>query len=160
MTSRRRRPTRKRPIALVGSNGGHLAHLLALKPWWEKHDRFWVTFKKIDALTALEGERSYWAYGPTNRNAWNLVRNSLVAVRVLLRERPSMIVSSGAAVAVPFFYLARLFGAQTIFIEVVDRIDQPTLTGRLIRPVATRVMTQWPGLLQHYPAATLIGRLL
>ena len=160
MTQTRRRPSQQRPIALVGSNGGHLAHLLALRPWWKNHDRFWVTFKQVDALTALEGERTYWAYFPTNRNAWNLLRNSLVALRVLLGERPSLIVSSGAGVAVPFFYLARLFGARTIFIEVVDRIDRPTLTGRLIRPVATRVMTQWPELRQHYPDMTLIGRLL
>jgi beta-1,4-N-acetylglucosaminyltransferase len=155
-----RRHRRHRPVALVGSNGGHLAHLLALKPWWQKHERLWVTFKNDDALAALSGEHVYWCHFPTNRNAWSLLRNSLLAVRILLRERPSLIVSSGAAVAVPFFYLAPLFGARTVFIEVVDRIDRPTLTGRLTRPVATRVLIQWPEQRRHYPDATLIGRLV
>ena len=55
-------------IALVGSSGGHLAHLLVLRPWWEKHDRFWVTFDMPDSHDLLESERCDWAHYPTTRN--------------------------------------------------------------------------------------------
>lgn len=147
-------------IALVGSSGGHLAHLLALKPWWSPRDRFWVTFHTEDAAEALAGERAYWCHHPTNRNVRNLFRNTLLAVRVLVRERPALIVSSGAAVAVPFFYLGRLFGARTVFIEVVDRIDTPTLTGRLVQPVCDEIVVQWPEQQRLYRRSRLIGRLL
>jgi|GEM_PF-6039383 len=44
-------------VGLVGSSGGHLAHLLILKPWWENHDRFWVTFDMPDSHDLLESER-------------------------------------------------------------------------------------------------------
>ena len=74
----------RRRVALVGSSGGHLAHLLALRPWWEHHDRFWVTFNTRDAIEALGAERTYWCYHPTNRNPWNLIRNSLLALRLLV----------------------------------------------------------------------------
>ena len=148
-------------VALVGSSGGHLAHLLALRPWWEDTERLWVTFRKPDAEAALTGEDVIWCHFPTNRNLPNLVRNTWLAARVLRRWRPTVVVSSGAAVAVPFFYLGKwLFGAHTIYIEVVDRVDRPTLTGRLVKPVTDVYVVQWPEQLRLYPRAEMIGRLL
>ncbi len=99
-------------VALVGSSGGHLTHLYLLKKFWEKEDRFWVTFDKEDARSILKNERKYNAYFPTNRNIINLVRNTFLAIKILFKERPDVIISSGAAVAVPFFYLGKLFGAK------------------------------------------------
>ena len=86
-------------IALVGSSGGHLAHLLVLKPWWEKHDRFWVTFDMPDSHDLLASERCDWAHYPTTRNVPNLIKNMGLALRVLRRERPDVIVSTGAALS-------------------------------------------------------------
>lgn len=54
-----------------------------------------------------------------------------------------MIISSGAAVAVPFFYIGKLFGAKTVYIEVFDRIDKPTVTGKLVYPVTDKFIVQW-----------------
>lgn len=150
----------ERPVALVGSSGGHLTHLLALKPWWQGEQRFWVTFGTPDARASLESERTYWCYHPTNRNIPNLLRNFLLAVRVCVRERPRLIVSSGAGPAVPFFYVGKLFGAKTVYVEVVDRIDRPTLAARIVRPVTDQFIVQWPEQLLLYRRAELIGRLL
>lgn len=149
-----------RAIALVCSSGGHLAQLLVLHPWWSKHERFWVTFDTPDALEALSEERAIWCFHPTNRNLWNLLRNTLLAVRVLVRERPALIVSTGAAVAVPFFIVGRILGAKTMYIEVVDRIDTPTLTGRLVRRFANEMVVQWPEQQSLYPGARVVGRLM
>lgn len=147
-------------IALVGSSGGHLAHLMLLRRWWEGQDRFWVTFNTADAVSGLAGERTFWCHHPTNRNLPNLIRNVVLAFRICMRERPTLIVSTGAAVAVPFFYVGKLFGARTIYIEVVDRIERPTLTGRLVRPVTDKYAVQWPEQLALYPRSSLIGRLM
>lgn len=125
-----------------------------------EQNRFWVSFDTPDALEALEGERRYWCFHPTNRNVWNLLRNLFLAVRVVIAERPRLIVSTGAGVAVPFFYIGKLFGAKTVFVEVVDRVDNPTLTGRLVKPVTDRYAAQWPEQLAKYPRTTLIGRLM
>ena len=130
-------------ICLVGSSGGHLTHLYMLKPFWENKNRFWVTFDKIDANSLLKDEKVYHCYFPTNRNIWNLIRNTILAIKILHKEKPDLIISSGAAVAVPFFYLAKLRGAKTVYIEVFDRIDKPTLTGRLVRPVTDKFIVQW-----------------
>lgn len=147
-------------IALVGSSGGHLTHLLALRTWWERHDRFWVTFDKPDATSALTDERVYWCHHPTNRNLPNLVRNTGLAWRVLRDQRPDVIVSSGAAVAVPFFFVGKTLRARTVYLEVYDRIDSPTLTGRLVHPITDRFYVQWPEQLHLYRNARLAGELL
>ena len=61
------------------SSGGHLIQLHNLKPWWERHDRLWVTFEKLDSTSLLAGERVAWAYHPTTRNLANLFRNTRLA---------------------------------------------------------------------------------
>ena len=144
-------------VCLVGSSGGHLTHLYMLKPFWENKERFWVTFDKADAQSLLEGEKMYPCYFPTNRNIKNLIKNTFLAIKVLRKEKPNLIISSGAAVAVPFFWLGKLFGAKTIYIEVFDRIDKPTLTGKLVYPVTDKFIVQWDEMKEIYKKAENLG---
>ena len=144
-------------VCLVGSSGGHLTHLYMLKPFWENKDRFWVTFDKEDARSLLEGEKMYPCYFPTNRNIKNLIRNTFVALKVLRKEKPDLIISSGAAVSVPFFYLGKLFGAKLIYIEVFDRIDKPTMSGKLVYPIVDKFIVQWEEMKEVYPKAINLG---
>ena len=144
-------------VCLVGSSGGHLTHLYMLKPFWQDKERFWVTFNKEDANSILEGEQVYHCYYPTNRSLKALLINTRLAWKVLRKERPDVIVSSGAAVAVPFFYLGKLFGMKTIYIEVFDRIDKPTMTGKMVYPVTDRFIVQWEEMKQVYKKAINFG---
>ncbi len=144
-------------VCLVGSSGGHLTHLYMLKPFWQNKDRFWVTFDKADARSLLEGEKMYPCYYPTNRSFKALVKNTVIAWKVLRKEKPDLIISSGAAVAVPFFYLGKLFGAKTIYIEVFDRIDASTVTGKLVYRVADKFIVEWEEMKQVYPKAINLG---
>jgi len=147
-------------VCFVSSSGGHLFQLYALKAWWQKVDRFWVTFQKADAASLLGGENVSWAHGPATRNIKNLIRNFFLAFRILRKERPDLIISTGAAVAVPFFYVGKLLGCRLVFIEVYDRIDSPTLTGRLVYPITDAFILQWPEQKKYYPKGRLIGQLL
>lgn len=144
-------------ICLVGSSGGHLTHLYMLRPFWEDKDRFWVTFDKEDARSVLRDERMYPCYYPTNRSIKGLFLNTVLAFKLIRKERPDLIISSGAAVAVPFFYVGKLYGARTIYIEVFDRIDHSTLTGRLVYPVTDRFIVQWEEMKKVYPKAINLG---
>lgn len=144
-------------ICLVGSSGGHLAHLYMLKPIWEKTERFWVTFDKEDARSLLENEKFYKCFFPTNRNLFNLIRNTFLAFKVIIKERPDIIISSGAAVAVPFFYIGKLFGAKLVYIEVFDRVDKSTLTGQLVYPITDKFIVQWEEMKKVYPKAVNLG---
>ena len=81
----------------------------------------------------------------------------MLALGTLRAERPDLIVSDGAGLAVPFFWLSRFHGARTVFLEVYDRIDSPTLTGLLVGPVTDLFLVQWQEQLAIYPGAVLAG---
>lgn len=144
-------------VCFVGSSGGHLTHLYMLKPFWENKDRFWVTFDKEDARSLLKNEKVYPCYYPTNRSLKALMINLRVAWKVLWKERPDLIISSGAAVAVPFFYLGKLLGAKLIYIEVFDRINKSTMTGKLVYPITDKFIVQWEEMKKIYPKAINLG---
>ena len=145
---------------LVASAGGHLLQLAQLRDLWPAEERHWVTFDKPDARSLLAGERVTWAFYPTHRSVRNLLRNTLLAVRVLYQLRPRAIVTTGAGVAVPFCYVGRLFGSRVIFIETLARIDEGSLTARLVHPIAHRFFVQWPSLQDRFRKAEYEGSLL
>ena len=134
-----------------------MTHLYMLKPFWKDKNRFWVTFDKEDARSLLKDEKMYPCYFPTNRNIKNLIRNTFLAIRVLKKEKPDLIISSGAAVAVPFFYLGKMMVAKLIYIEVFDRIDKPTMTGKMVYPIVDKFVVQWEEQKKVYPKAVNLG---
>ena len=144
-------------VCLVGSSGGHLTHLYMLKPFWKDKNRFWVTFDKEDARSKLKNEKMYSCYYPTNRSIKALIKNTILAIKVLKKEKPDLIISSGAAVAVPFFYIGKLMGAQLIYIEVFDRYDKPTMTGKMVYPIVDKFIVQWEEEKKVYPKAINLG---
>jgi beta-1,4-N-acetylglucosaminyltransferase len=160
MQTRRMRsnpPERGAHVLLVCSSGGHLLQLHALQGAWEAFDRVWVTFDKSDAQSLLAGERVVHAFGPTNRNLPNLLRNVRLASRVIRMVRPAAIVTTGAGVAVPFAWLGRLWRIPVVYIESLTRIDQLSLSARMIAPVATRMYVQWPEAAEHLAKARFAG---
>jgi beta-1,4-N-acetylglucosaminyltransferase len=144
-------------VLLVCSTGGHLIQLDALREAWAGRSHAWVTFDKTDARSLLRDERVFFAYGPTNRSLKNLIRNTVLAVKLVGRLHPRMIVSTGAGVAVPFAWVGRVRGARTIYIESFTRINGPSLSGRLISPVAERVYVQWPEMSGAFRRARFVG---
>lgn len=147
-------------VLLVCSSGGHLTQLYRLRPWWDRHERAWVTFDDVHAESLLRGESMIPAFSPTTRNIPNALRNVRLASRVIREERPDVVISDGAGVAFPFFILARLLRVRTVYLEVYDRIGGPTLTGRLCYPLSSLFLLQWPEQVRSYPRGQVIGCLL
>ena len=116
-----------------------------------------MTFDKSDVQSLLGGERVLFAHSPTNRSIKNLLWNLVLAWRTLRTVRPRVILSTGAGVAVPFAWLARLFGARVVYVESFTRIEGLSLSGRLVRPVADRLYVQWPELAEAEPSAEYPG---
>lgn len=144
-------------VLLVCTSGGHLLQLLSLRPAWEGFSRAWVTYDKSDARSLLADERVVFAYGPGTRNIKNFFRNLACAVRVVSRHRPRVILSTGAAVAVPFAWVGRLCGAKIVYVESFTRVEKPSFSCRLLAPVADRIYVQWPELAGAVPRARYVG---
>ena len=144
-------------ICFVGSSGGHLAHLYMLKPFWENKERFWATFDKTDARSMLKGEKIYPMYFPSNRSIKALVINTFRCIKVLKKEHPDIIISSGAAPAVPFFWIGKMMGIKTVYIEIFDRVDKPTLSGKLCYPFSDVFIVEWEEMKKVYKKAINLG---
>lgn len=147
-------------VLLVCSSGGHLVQLAQLRPWWESRSRSWVTFPGKDTESLLEGETVYTAHHPTTRNLPNAMRNVFLAISLLRDIRPDAVVSTGAGVAFPFFLVAKLLRIRTVYLEVFDRVDLPTLTGRLCYPISDLFLLQWEEQVRNYPNGVVIGAVL
>jgi beta-1,4-N-acetylglucosaminyltransferase len=133
-------------VMLVCSSGGHLVQLVALRQAWEGRSRVWVSNDRSDARSILRGEHAYFLPGPVSRSPRSLAGNLIAAVKLIRRHRPAVLLTTGADVAVPFAWIARLAGAKVVYIESFTRIATPSLSLRMINPVSDRVYTQWPEL--------------
>ena len=144
-------------VGLVASSGGHLSQLHAVAGALSAYDRTWVSFDTPHAQALLAAETVTWAHHPTNRNVGNFARNLVLAAEWLRTERPELVVSTGAGVAVPFLWTAAAAGVKTVFVEVFDRTDAPSLTGRLVAPFVDLVVLQREAQRRLYPRGVLLG---
>ena len=143
-------------VLLISSTGGHFQAMLRLHPFWRKHDCCWVTFQTASTELILNGEKVYWAHSPTNRNIPNLIRNFWLAFQVIRQERPQLILSTGAGVAVPFIIVAKLAGIRTAFIESFTRVQELSLSAKLVLPFLDVVYVPWEQIAAKYSKAKLI----
>ncbi len=133
-------------ICLVCSHGGHLTEMLALKEAFEGHETFLITYESPRTQSL---ERKYLLQN-IGTNPLLMARAFLSTFRILLKEKPKLIVSTGSEIAIPAFYLAKLFRIRTIFIESWTRVAEPSGTGKIVYPVADVFLVQWERLLDRY----------
>jgi hypothetical protein len=129
-------------VLLVSGSGGVLLDMLALRPWWQRHDASWVAAPAADTAVALDGQPVTWQPDPTG---WpQAVSATLCAWRTLGRIRPDLVVSAGRRLAVPYFVAARLRGVPAIWVETLTQTGPPTGGARLCARLARVVVVQRP----------------
>jgi len=100
----------ERPILLVASSGGHLLQLLTLREAYTGLPTIWVANDRSDARSLLASERAHFLPGPFSRHARSLLSNAVFAFRLIRRERPAAVLTTGADVAVAFAWIVMSFG--------------------------------------------------
>ena len=130
-------------VLLVANSGGHLLQLLALEQAFSGLDRIWVTVARADSTSLLANEQVIFAHGPTARNLANLIRNLRLAWRTVRDHEPDVILSTGAALAVPFFVVGRLRRKRLVYVESFTRVNSPSLSGRIVYPLTDAFFVQW-----------------
>ena len=91
--------------------------------------------------------------------AWQTLRATWQALRLVWRLRPHAIIGAGPSISVPPSLAGKLLGAKVIHVESASRVTRPSLTGRLLYPVADLFFVQWESLLVRFPRARYAGRL-
>lgn len=117
---------------MLASAGGHLEQLCRLRTRFGGDQVTWVSYDVPQARSMLDGERFVAAHHPTTKNIPNAVHNYRLARRVFAEHDIGRVISTGAAVAVPFMLRARQLGIPCHYIESATRVDAPSLSGRMV----------------------------
>jgi UDP-N-acetylglucosamine:LPS N-acetylglucosamine transferase len=132
-------------VLAIASGGGHWVQLLRLRPAW---DGCAVTYATVHADSAVDiAPAPLLTFTDASRRDW--WRLAIVAVEMLgivLRVRPHVIVTTGAAPPLFALLFGRLLGARTLWIDSIANGEVLSSSGRLAARVATQRLTQWPDL--------------
>jgi len=147
-------------ICLVCSHGGHLTEMEMLYPAMTGYEKFLVTYRSQRTEKTNLGQRKY-LLDHVGTNAWRATKLIYKAMVILLRERPDVVLSIGAEIAIPFLWFGKLMGAKTVYIESWCRVNTKSLTGPLVYPIVDLFLIQWPSLANEYgPKAKYFGGLI
>jgi UDP-N-acetylglucosamine:LPS N-acetylglucosamine transferase len=156
-------------IGVVTGSGGHLTEALSIIEAFKGHDLFLVVhnfpslreiqldeIKKIYRLKILLGYSSLFAVFLT------ALVNLFQFIRIFWKEKPSILFSTGAEIAVPAFYVGKIFfRTRLIYLETLTRVKDLSYAGKVLYPIVDLFLVQWPELLEKAgPKAVYGGRLI
>lgn len=146
-------------ICFVASTGGHFEQLIMLKPIMDKHDSFIIT-EKTSYQSVKDGRKSYYLKQVNRQEkTWifKMLVNTIESLKIFIKERPDLVISTGALVTIPMCLIAKVFRKKLIFIESFAKITSPTLTGKLLYKFADQFYVQWKDMMHLYPKAIYKG---
>ncbi|MCH5166344.1 MAG: VanZ family protein [Erysipelotrichales bacterium] len=158
---RKKKVKDKKKVIFVSSLGGHLTQMLQLKSIFNDYNYLLIT-EKSSVTENLKSDYNVKYYIYCNKKIFikyfiiNVI-NAFHSLYTFFKERPDVIVTTGANTAVPLCYLGRIFGKKVIFIESFAKRNGKTLAGTLCYPVATTFIVQWESMLKYYPKAKYFG---
>lgn len=146
-------------ICFAASSGGHLEQLMMLHPMMKEHDSFILTEKTSYQFNSKEIK--HYDVVQINRREFSFLFKFIVlffqTLVILLKEKPDVVISTGALATVPICLLAKLFKKKLIFIESFSKITSPTITGKLMFRYADLFLVQWEDMKKFYPHAKYGG---
>lgn len=151
--AKKKRTVRAATTVFAGSAGGHLDELVIAAHRVRNPESVWVTSRTARG-EALRTTATHVELLPEfGRSPLKALRNAAAAARVVVRQRPRFVLTSGAGVVVPFCVLARLAGARIVYVETMARVTDPSMSAKLLSRIAARVIVQWPELAEQLPQA-------
>ena len=136
-------------IALVCTQGGHLTEILQILEAFEEYCYFFVTHNSSRDADLKKIAPTYFSESIA-ANPFRLMRAFIQALKILGQEKPDVILSSGAEIAIPYFVLGKFLSIKTIYLESWCRIKTRSFTGRIVYPFADIFLVQWPEMLEIY----------
>lgn len=166
---------KKNLVMFAASVGGHYKEMMGLRELFPLYDSILVTdnktaanqseitkvFQTIEFANAMSDRRVRKAGGRSKGTRWvalsTYTKMFLQCIKIVLKHKPSVIISTGSYIAVPLFYFGKLYGAKLIFIESNAMVYSKTTTGKLVGWISDKIIVQWPEMLKVYPKAEYWG---
>lgn len=131
-------------ICLVASAGGHLSQLLLLEPAWQGYTVICVTTGEM-VRQKLQKIGTTYAVGECNRqHPVQTFGVMLKCLKIVVCERPDVVLSTGAAAGFLMCFWAKLFGVKVIWVDSIANVRKLSMSGRMVRPFADLILSQWP----------------
>lgn len=155
-------------ICLAASGGGHVRQLLDLQPVWAAGDYFFITEDTALGRSLSSDHRTYFvphfAWGQAKLGAplrmlGRALQSFVTSAKIMLRERPDVVISTGAGAVIFAVLWGRLVGARVIVVESFARFEKPSLFGRMAAPLAHDMVVQSEKVLPWYPKAQVFDPL-
>jgi len=151
---------RRLKICIAASAGGHLSQLLKLSHAWQGQNVFWVTTGEVVRGSLREYGQIY-AVGECNRqNPIRVLSVFSKCLKIVAKDRPDVVISTGAAVGCIMCFLGKLRGAKVIWMDSVTNVKKLSLSGRMVRLIADLFLVQWPELAEKYGNAEYVGTVI
>lgn len=146
-------------ICFAASSGGHFEQLMMLRPLMEKYDSFVVT-EKTSYMANVVGKKMYFLK-QVNRKEKSviprMIANTFLAAKIYKKEKPDVVICTGALATIPMCLIAKLHGKKLIYLESFAKVRSATLTGKLLYKYADQFYVQWPQMQEVYPKAIYLG---
>lgn len=146
-------------VLFVASSGGHLEEISQLKRIAREFDNALVTEENGFEVRNF-GNRQYFVPQMNRKEILFLpkfIRLFFQAMRILKKEKPDVVITTGALIAYPFCILEKLRHGKVVYIESFARVKEPSLSGKLIHKHADLFIVQWEDMLEYFPDAVLGG---
>jgi UDP-N-acetylglucosamine:LPS N-acetylglucosamine transferase len=134
-------------IALVCSHGGHLTEMKCLMEAFEDHDFFFISYD-----TPRTHNLAYPKYllKGIGVSPYYFIVALIAMIKIFQKEKPGFIVSTGSEIAIPAFFLSKIFRIKTIYIESWCRVNSKSGTGMVLYYFSDIFLVQWEGLAKKY----------
>lgn len=146
-------------ICFAASSGGHIEEIIRLFPLTENRDCFLFT-ERARFESSVIGKKVYKVVQVNRKEflfVFKLIGITMKSLYIMLKERPDVVISTGALATVPICLIARLMGKKLIYIESFARIESPSLSGKFLYKYADLFLVQWEEMLKYYPKAKYVG---
>lgn len=149
--------TNKKKVCLIASSGGHFEQIRMLRTLESKYDLYYVT---ESTQYSEKNKQTYYLKQVNRRELLFLITMIIIFIQslvIFIKEKPDIIISTGAMSVIPTFFLGKVFGKKLIFIESFAKVNSPTLTGKLLYKFSDIFIVQWESLKKFYPKSIFFG---
>ncbi len=136
-------------VLAIASGGGHWVQLLRMRPAWEGCDVAYASTHADYRKEVSEGIAAGRYYVFPDANRWQKLRllwQVLVVAAIVLRERPAVVISTGASAGYFALRIGKYLGCRTIWVDSIANAEELSLAGRRVQPYSDLWLTQWPHL--------------
>ncbi|WP_270275996.1 PssD/Cps14F family polysaccharide biosynthesis glycosyltransferase [Enterococcus casseliflavus] len=149
-------------ICLISSSGGHYEQLMMLEKLVGNFSIYIITEKTEYTSKETENVNKYYISQLNRKEFFFIIKIFKVffqSLVIFLKEKPDIIISTGALSVIPTFMIGKIFKRKLIFIESFAKVKSPTLTGKFIYKFADLFLVQWESMLKVYPKAIFLGNI-